>query len=128
MDYVKLFLMLISAVSWTLVYISCIRIGFHQKTYCIPFWALALNFTWEIWHDIFDLRELGPQLQVIINAVWLIFDTIVLYTYFKYGKKYLPKSVRQSGFIPGVSFVWLYRSSFNILLLWNSARKWVANA
>jgi hypothetical protein len=98
MDYVKLLLMLISAVSWTLVYICCIRIGFHQKTYCIPFWALALNFTWEIWHGIFDLRELGPQLQVIINAVWLIFDTLVLYTYFKYGKKYLPEGLKARWF------------------------------
>ena len=83
MDYIKLLLMLVSAIAWTLVYINCIRIGFKQKTYCIPLWALSLNFTWEVWHGIFDLHELGPQLQVSINVLWALFDSIILYTFFR---------------------------------------------
>jgi hypothetical protein len=90
--------MLISAIAWTLVYINCIRIGFKQKTYCIPLWALSLNFTWELWHGIFDLQELGPQLQVIINAIWASFDSIILYTYFRFGKRYFPENLKTGWF------------------------------
>ncbi len=98
MDYIKLLLMFISAIAWSVVYIKCIQLGFRQKTYCIPFWALALNFAWEIWHGLFDLHELGPQLQVIINAGWALFDTIILFTFFKYGKRYFPKSITAGWF------------------------------
>jgi hypothetical protein len=98
MDYIKLLLMFISAVAWSIVYISCIRIGFQQKTYCIPLWALALNFTWEVWHGFYDLHELGPQLQVIINAIWALFDTVILYTFFKFGRRHFPKNLKSGWF------------------------------
>jgi hypothetical protein len=98
MDYVKLLLMFISAIAWTLVYVNCIRIGFQQKTYCIPLWALSLNFTWEIWHGIFDLQELGPQLQVIINLIWALFDVTILYTFFRFGMRYFPKNLNSAWF------------------------------
>jgi hypothetical protein len=93
MDYIKLLLMFISAIAWTIVYISCIRIGFRQKTYCIPLWALSLNFAWEAWHGIYGLFELGPQLQVLINALWAVFDSVILYTFFKFGRRHFPKNL-----------------------------------
>ncbi len=100
MDYIKLALMLISGVAWTIVYIQCIRIGFKHKTYAMPFWALALNLAWEIFHGAYDLKELGPQLQVIINAIWGIFDLIILITFLKFGKKYFPKNINIKWFYP----------------------------
>ena len=90
--------MFISAIAWTIVYISCIRIGFQQKTYCIPLWALSLNFAWEVWHGFYDLHELGPQLQVIINAIWALFDAVILYTFFKFGKRHFPKNLKSRWF------------------------------
>lgn len=108
MDYLKLALMLISGIAWTLVYIACIRIGFRQKTFAIPFFALALNMAWEIWHGIFDLKELGPQLQIIINAVWGVFDIVILYTYFRFGKRYFPKNLHPN---------WFYVWSVTVLIL-----------
>ena len=90
--------MLVSAIAWTIVYISCIRIGFQQKTYCIPLWALSLNFTWEAWHGFYDLHELGPQLQVIINAIWALLDAIILYTFFKYGRRHFIKNLKSGWF------------------------------
>ena len=108
MDYIKLLLMLISAIAWTVAYINCISIGFRQKTYCIPLWALTLNFAWEIWHGIFDLHELGLQLQVIINAIWALFDTIILVTFFRYGKRYFPKSLAP---------VWFYAWGISSLII-----------
>jgi hypothetical protein len=101
MDYIKLLLMLVSGIAWTIVYIDCIRIGFRHKTYAIPFWALALNMGWETWHGIFDFQQLGPQLQVVINAIWGLFDIVILYTFFKYGKRYFPKMLNVKWF-----YVW----------------------
>jgi hypothetical protein len=98
MDYIKLLLMFVSAIAWTLVYVNCIRIGFQQKTYCIPLWALSLNFTWEVWHGIYDLHELGPQLQVIINVIWALFDSVILFTFFKFGKRHFPKNLKSGWF------------------------------
>lgn len=72
MDGLKVILMLVSGIAWTIVYIECIRIGLKYKTYAMPFWALALNFSWEIQHGIIGLHVLGPSLQVIINGVWAL--------------------------------------------------------
>ena len=101
MDYLKVVLMLISGIAWTIVYIECIRIGFQHKTYAIPFWALALNISWEIQHGIIGFHVLGPSLQVIINGVWALFDVAVLVTFFMYGKKYFPKNINTKWF-----YVW----------------------
>jgi hypothetical protein len=65
----KLVLMLLSGLCWTFVYIEGIRIGFRDRTYAIPFYALALNIAWELLHTIFELRS-GPGIQTIINAIW----------------------------------------------------------
>jgi len=100
--------MIVSGVAWTIVYIDCIRIGFRFKTYAIPFWALTLNMSWEIWHGIIDLNELGPQLQIIINTIWAIFDTVILYTYFKFGRKYFPNNLKSA---------WFYVWSISVLLI-----------
>ena len=45
-ETVKVILTVISGVCWTIVYIDGIRIGFRDKSYAIPFYALALNFAW----------------------------------------------------------------------------------
>ena len=33
-----LFLVALSGICWTVVYVDAIRIGFRNKTYAIPFW------------------------------------------------------------------------------------------
>ena len=40
-------LIVISGICWSAVYIDSIRIGFKQKTYCMPLFALGLNIAWE---------------------------------------------------------------------------------
>jgi hypothetical protein len=84
----KLILTVISGVCWTIVYIEGIRLGFRDKSYAIPFYALALNFAWEALYTFFGFRLNGVTVQNIFNAVWLIFDIGILYTYFKFGQKY----------------------------------------
>jgi hypothetical protein len=88
----------ISGICWTIVYIDCIRLGFKQKTYAMPFWALSLNIAWETVHAILGYKEEGMSVQILFNAVWCIFDVGILYTYFKYGQKYFPEYLSKKFF------------------------------
>ena len=94
-----MFLLLLSGVAWTIVYFDGIRIGIKDKSYAIPFWALALNFTWELLHSILGAIEVGFDAQIIVNIVWVLCDIGILYTYFKYGMKYFPKNRSRNDFI-----------------------------
>jgi len=80
----------LSGLCWTVVYIESIRLGIVQKTYAMPFWALALNIGWEGVHAVIAIQEHGYTLQAIVNAVWFIFDIGILYTYFRFGKREFP--------------------------------------
>ncbi|HXT64568.1 MAG TPA: hypothetical protein VN696_16125 [Pyrinomonadaceae bacterium] len=91
-DTIKIILTIVSGVCWTIVYIDGIRIGFRHKSYAIPFYALALNFAWESLYTFFGFRTNGVTVQNVFNAVWLAFDVGILYTYFKFGRKYFPWS------------------------------------
>jgi hypothetical protein len=88
LETVKLILTVISGVCWTIVYIEGIRLGFRDKSYAIPFFALALNFAWESLYTWFGFRTNGVTVQNIFNAVWFMFDIGILYTYFRFGRKY----------------------------------------
>lgn len=105
MDQIKVFLMLVSGIAWTIVYIDSIRIGFKHKTYAMPFWALALNLSWEVQHGLLNLQQPSPGLQIIINNIWALFDIGILYTFFRYGKKYFPKTISTRWFYMWSIFV-----------------------
>jgi hypothetical protein len=94
----KTILTVISGLCWTIVYIEGIRLGFKHRSYAIPFFALALNLSWELLHTIFGLQS-GGGLQTVINAVWFFFDIGILYTYLMFGRKYFPSNLPQSLFI-----------------------------
>ncbi len=97
-DTIKLTLTLLSGFCWTVVYIEGIRVGFRDRSYAIPFYALALNLAWELLHTFFGFRA-GVGVQTIVNAVWCLFDLGILYTYFAFGRKYFPSH------LPGLGFV-----------------------
>ena len=88
LDTIKIILTAISGVCWTIVYIDGIRLGFRDRSYAIPFYALALNFAWELLYTYFGFRTNGVTVQNVFNAVWFAFDVGILYTYFKFGRKY----------------------------------------
>lgn len=77
-----IFLFFFTTIGWLVAYIEAIRIGFKQKTYCIPFVALALNFTWEIaaskYYPVFNFYSLTYFL-------WAMFDVLIVVTYLLYG-------------------------------------------
>jgi hypothetical protein len=94
-ETIKLILTIISGVCWTIVYLEGIRIGFRDRSYAIPFYALALNLAWEFLYTYFGFRINGVDTQNIFNAAWLIFDIGILYTYFKFGRKYFRSTPMQ---------------------------------
>jgi hypothetical protein len=85
---VKTILTIISGLCWTIVYIDGIRRGFRDKSYAIPFYALALNLAWELLYTYHGFRINGVDTQNVFNAAWLTFDIGILYTYFRFGRKY----------------------------------------
>ena len=88
-ETVKLLLIVISGLCWTIVYIDGIRVGFRDKSYAIPFFALALNFAWELLYTYHGFRINGVDAQNIFSAAWLTFDVGILYTYFRFGGRYV---------------------------------------
>jgi hypothetical protein len=98
LENIKLALTIISGICWTVVYIEGIRIGFKDRSYAIPFYALALNLAWELLHTVFGFRA-GVSVQSVINAVWFGFDLGILYTYFKYGRKYFSRDLPLNAFL-----------------------------
>lgn len=94
-----LFLILLCGGCWTLAYLDGIRLGLRDRTYAIPFWALALNLAWEVLNSVLGYRQSGLTLQVGINAVWFLFDCGILYTYFRFGRAWFPKGLRPCWFM-----------------------------
>ena len=87
-------LTIISGLCWTLVYVLIIVRSYRDKTYGMPYWALAFNFSWEfIFSFILSVHSPDQQLQLLINRVWLLFDVFIFISYFLYGKKEWPTNL-----------------------------------
>ena len=94
-------LIVTSGICWSIVYIESIRIGFQQKTYAMPLFALGLNIVWEglyAFTDIFIRRSIGAQ--AIANACWFVLDCVIVYTYFKFGKSECRTETERRFFVP----------------------------
>jgi hypothetical protein len=90
-EAIKLALTVLSGICWTVVYIDGIRLGFKHRSYAIPFFALALNVSWELIYTYYGFKT-AISAQTVINAVWFAFDIGILVTYFKFGRRYFPWS------------------------------------
>ena len=98
LDTIKLLLTLVSGICWTVVYIDGIRLGLKDKSYAIPFYALAFNISWELLQTFYGLQT-TLSVQTVINVVWFVFDVGILFTYFKYGRKYFSRNLPPGAFI-----------------------------
>jgi hypothetical protein len=98
LDGLKLLLTIVSGICWTIVYLDGIRVGIKDRSYAIPFYALAFNITWELLQTIYGFQT-AVSVQTIINAVWFVFDLGILYTYFKYGRKYFSDNLPARAFV-----------------------------
>lgn len=94
-----LFLTLLGGVCWTIVYIELIRVGFKNKTYGMPFIALALNVAWEVLYSYIGLKSNATNIQSWINLIWLLLDIVIVYTYLRYGINDFPKHLSKKYFM-----------------------------
>jgi hypothetical protein len=92
--------LLLTGFCWTIVYIQLIRLGFKEKTYGMPFVALALNFSWEVLYSYLGLKYNFSNIETWIILVWLVLDALIVLTYFVYGKKYFPVYCSKDYFLP----------------------------
>jgi len=100
-------LLLLGGICWTIVYIELIFLGFKEKTYGMPFVALALNFTWEALHSYLGLKNEIGNIQTWIILLWFLLDTMIVCTYLIYGKKYFPKHSSKEFFAPWTTIIFL---------------------
>lgn len=98
LEGLRLFLTIVSGICWTIVYFDGIRLGIKDRSYAIPFYALALNITWELLQTVYGFQT-SVSVQTIINAVWFLFDLGILFTYFKYGRRYFPANLPTHAFL-----------------------------
>lgn len=103
----ELFLLLLTGICWTIVYLHLIHLGFKEKTYGIPFIALALNFAWEALHSYIHLKTNPTSIETWILLVWLFLDFFVVCTYLLYGKKYFPKHTSTEYFMPWTIIIFI---------------------
>lgn len=94
----EMFLLLLSGVAWSVVYVAAIRVGIRDKTYAIPLFALGLNIVWEVINTVHDLA-LDPSAQAFVNLAWMCLDAVIVWTYFKFGKREFPEGARRY-FVP----------------------------
>lgn len=86
----------ISGIFWTIVYIEAIRLGARDKTYALPFCALALNLGWEIVYSIYRYQTDNPQWTVFF--LWALLDAIIVCTFVRYGYSSFSNVLRKSQF------------------------------
>ncbi|MBR1781721.1 MAG: hypothetical protein IJ751_10010 [Oscillospiraceae bacterium] len=94
----ELFLLLLSGIAWSVVYIDCIRQGFRAKTYAMPLYALGLNIAWETIYTIHDLL-FDVSVQAFVNLAWMCLDAVIVYTYFEFGRREFPERAKKY-FVP----------------------------
>lgn len=113
----ELFLLLLTGICWTIVYLHLIHLGFKEKTYGMPFIALALNFAWEALHSYINLKTNPMSIETWIILVWLFLDFFIVCTYLMYGKKYFPKHTSTEYFMPWTIIIFIMSFILNYFFI-----------
>ena len=66
----------------------------------MPFVALSLNIAWEFIYSFHNFQWNAISLQRGINIFWFVLDLVIVYQYFKFGKKYFTSKFPSKLFIP----------------------------
>lgn len=91
------------SIGWIVAYIDAIRIGFKEKTYCIPLLPLVLNFSWEI-----AASFIYPSMNIyhLVYIVWAVLDVFILVTFVKYNTEYNRNTGVVVGFLLLMAGAW----------------------
>jgi hypothetical protein len=111
-------LTLVSGIFWTIVYIDIIYRGFKDKACGMPLMVLGLNWSWEFIFafmgdpffpegSFFHVTD-QTMVQRGVDAVWFLFDCVILYLKIKYGREEYNHALPGFGkkmFIPYVALI-----------------------
>ena len=78
-------LALACGVLWTIAYIDIIRKSLADGRCGMPLFALAPNLAWEFICGV--LIDYEHPLQQSINIVWLLLDLVIVWIYFRFGRR-----------------------------------------
>jgi hypothetical protein len=90
---------LASGIFWIVTYGCVIRQGLLDRTYAMPFLALAMNITWEFLFT-FVYPSVGGVMQEVINLIWFAADIAIVAIFLKYWRSDYPKHLPESYFWP----------------------------
>jgi hypothetical protein len=116
-------LTLISGISWSLVYLGILNRSFRDQTYGMPLFALALNIAWEFMFAFVVVG--GVSVQRVVNIIWFLLDAVIVYTYFRYGRREFPKTAER-WFVPwslvafGIGFLIIYFAHYEFEDFWGA--------
>lgn len=96
-----LFVFTVFNVSWIVLYILVIRRGFIDKSFGIPFVALALNMSWDI---VGATVALGPPQQSVADMFYYALQLVILYQVVAYGWKDFQEQMGKNEFVFWVGF------------------------
>ena len=78
-------LLLALPVGWIVAGLDAFRIGLRDKTYGVPFVAIALNTMWVLIGATWYIASMGFRPFALTFLVWGVLDILLLITYFKFG-------------------------------------------
>ena len=113
-DPLFLTLVVASGICWTIVYLDSIRIGFKERTYAMPIVALAFNLCWESLYAYVYLNRNIADIQGWITLVWALFDVVILYTFFKFGRNDFENYSGKKYFYPWVTLIFVMAMTIQI--------------
>ncbi|WP_181468062.1 hypothetical protein [Streptomyces sp. Amel2xB2] len=73
-----------TGLGWTLTYVLAIRQAVRDGRVGVPAYMIAVNFAWEF--SLTFLLEQTPS-QRQMNVVWVLFNSVLLYQAFRYGRR-----------------------------------------
>lgn len=84
---------------WTVVYLESIRVGYRDRTYAMPVFALGLNLAWEVLYFTDGLVHWSGastfgMIQAVIDGVWALFDLALAWTFVRFGRNAWPQFSR----------------------------------
>jgi hypothetical protein len=103
-------LTVVCGTAWTLAYVFIIIRSFRDKTYGMPFVALAFNFSWEVLFS--TVLSDGKWVHLVMNGTWAVLDIPILVAYFMYGRREWPGRLNPILFYPYSILVLLGTAGF----------------
>lgn len=90
---------LASGIFWTVTYVCVVWTGLRDRTYAMPFLAMAMNIVWEFLFT-FVFPSVGGVMQEAINGVWFALDVAIVAVYLRYWRSDYPRNLPERFFWP----------------------------